>query len=58
LRHIALTRLKQDERTKLGIHNKRLKAGWDERYLAELLFEPPRSTTGTGPSGAENISRT
>jgi predicted transposase YbfD/YdcC len=58
LRHIALTRLKQDQRTKLGIHNKRLKAGWDERYLAELLFEPPHPTTGTGPSGAGNISRT
>jgi hypothetical protein len=56
LRHVALTRLKQDRGTKLGIQNKRLKAGWDERYLTELLFEPPHSTTGTGPSGAGNIS--
>jgi hypothetical protein len=58
LRHIALTRLKQDQRTKLGIQNKRLNAGWDERYLAELLVAPPHSTTGTGPSGPANISGT
>jgi predicted transposase YbfD/YdcC len=58
LRHIALTRLKQDQRTKLGIHNKRLKAGWDEHYLAELLFDPPHPMTGIGPSTAENISQT
>jgi len=36
LRHIALTRLKQDRHTKLGIQNKRLRAAWDDRYLAEL----------------------
>ena len=58
LRHIALSRLKQDQHTKLGIQNKRLRAAWDERYLAELLFAPPHSTTGTGPSGDANISRT
>jgi predicted transposase YbfD/YdcC len=58
LRHIALSRLKQDQHTKLGIQNKRLRAAWDDRYLADLLFEPPRSTTGTGPSGDANISRT
>ena len=46
LRHIALTRLKKDK-TKLGIKNKRLKAGWDERYLAKLLFESPVSTEKT-----------
>lgn len=40
LRHIALTRLKQDN-TKLGIKNKRKKAGWDEGYITKLLFEPP-----------------
>jgi predicted transposase YbfD/YdcC len=32
LRHIALNLLRQDTRTKLGIHNKRLKAGWDDAY--------------------------
>ena len=40
LRHIALTRLKQDT-TRLGIKNKRLKAGWDQHYLEALLFGPP-----------------
>jgi hypothetical protein len=49
-------RLKQDQRTKLGLQNKRLKASWDERYLAELLVAPPHSTTGTGPSGPANIT--
>ena len=38
LRHIALNLLRQDTSTKLGIHNKRLKAGWDEAYLANLIF--------------------
>ena len=41
LRHIALGLLKADKKTKLGIKNKRLKAGWNERYLAKLLFEQP-----------------
>ena len=40
LRHIAMSRLKNDS-TKLGIKNKRLKAGWDEQYLEKLLFEAP-----------------
>jgi predicted transposase YbfD/YdcC len=38
LRHIALHLLRQDSSTKLGIHNKRLKAGWDDAYLANLIF--------------------
>ena len=38
LRHIALNLLRQDTSTKLGIQNKRLKAGWDEAYLANLVF--------------------
>jgi predicted transposase YbfD/YdcC len=38
LRHIALNLLRQDTHTKLGIQNKRLKAGWDELYLANLIF--------------------
>jgi predicted transposase YbfD/YdcC len=38
LRHIALNLLRQDSSTKLGIHNKRLKAGWDDAYLANLVF--------------------
>jgi predicted transposase YbfD/YdcC len=40
LRHIAITRLKQDP-AKLGIQTKRLKAGWSESDLAELLFQAP-----------------
>jgi predicted transposase YbfD/YdcC len=38
LRHIALNLLRQDTHTKLGIQNKRLKAGWDDAYLATLVF--------------------
>lgn len=37
LRHMALNLLKQDETTKMGIKNKRLKAGWDNDYLLHLL---------------------
>lgn len=37
LRRIALNTLKLDTKTKLGIANKRLKAGWDVAYLAKLL---------------------
>jgi len=39
LRHMALSRLKNDKREKMGIKNKRLKAGWDEKYLSHLLFQ-------------------
>ena len=56
LRHIAMSRLKNDS-TKLGIKNKRLKAGWDEQYLAKLLFEAPRTASQNAPSGPPNISR-
>lgn len=37
LRHIALNALKQETSTKLGVKNKRLKAGWDEDYLLKVL---------------------
>ena len=39
LRHIALTRLKNDKHTTIGVKNKRLKAGWDNNYLGELLMQ-------------------
>jgi predicted transposase YbfD/YdcC len=37
LRKMALDMLKQDKTTKLGAKNKRLRAGWDEPYLLNLL---------------------
>ena len=37
LHHIAVNLVKQDTTTKAGVKNKRLKAGWDERYLLSLL---------------------
>lgn len=37
LRHIALNALKQETTAKVGVKNKRLKAGWDEAYLLKVL---------------------
>ncbi|MCP4459917.1 MAG: ISAs1 family transposase [Cytophagales bacterium] len=37
LRHIALNLIKQDKSVKLGVKNKRLRAGWDDKYLANIL---------------------
>jgi predicted transposase YbfD/YdcC len=34
---LALNLLKRDATVKIGIHGKRLKAGWDEHYLLRLL---------------------
>jgi predicted transposase YbfD/YdcC len=39
MRHITLGLLKKDATIKRGIKTKRLVAGWDEDYLAKLLFE-------------------
>lgn len=38
LRHIATNLLQQDKSEKTGIKNKRLQAGWDNEYLAKILF--------------------
>lgn len=38
LRHIAHSLLQQNKSVKTGIKNKRLKAGWDNEYLASVLF--------------------
>jgi predicted transposase YbfD/YdcC len=40
LRHMTLNLLKQEQSTKRSIRSKRLKAGWDESYLAEVLCGP------------------
>ncbi len=37
LRHMALNLIKQDKSTKGGIEAKRLRAGWNNRYLLRLL---------------------
>ena len=38
LRHIALNLLKKERSVKLGVKNKRLKAGWDDDYRLKVLF--------------------
>jgi predicted transposase YbfD/YdcC len=38
LRRTALSLLKNNRSLKVGIKNKRLAAGWDESYLAQVLF--------------------
>ncbi len=37
LSKIALNLLKQDKTSKIGLKNRRLKAGWDEGYLLKVL---------------------
>ncbi len=38
MRRIALNLIKNEKSIKLGVKNKRLRAGWDEAYLAKLLI--------------------
>ena len=37
LRHISLNLLRQEPSSRVGIHTKRLKAGWDTTYLQRVL---------------------
>ena len=37
LRHIATNLINEEKSAKLGVKNKRLKAGWDEKYLETIL---------------------
>jgi hypothetical protein len=37
VRHISLNLLRQEQSSCVGIHAKRLKAGWDHTYLLRVL---------------------
>jgi predicted transposase YbfD/YdcC len=37
IRHVGLNLLSRDQKTKVGVKGKRLKAGWDDNYLKEVL---------------------
>ena len=37
IRHIAVSLLRREKPTQMGVKNKRLKAGWDNTYLAKVL---------------------
>jgi predicted transposase YbfD/YdcC len=44
IRQIGLNLLSQDQTTKVGIKTKRLKAGWNDDYLKQVLTAPHVST--------------
>jgi predicted transposase YbfD/YdcC len=37
IRHVGINLLSKDKTTKVGMKTKRLKAGWDNRYLEDVL---------------------
>ena len=53
LRRAALSLLKQEKSTRLGVHAKRLKAGWDTAYLAcQACLDCPAARTDNLTYGA------
>ncbi|MDP2427985.1 MAG: ISAs1 family transposase, partial [Methylobacter sp.] len=50
IRHIALNLLKSEKTARVGVKNKRLKAGWDEDYLLKVVL-------GGGAGRSEKISQ-
>ena len=38
IRHISLNLIKAEKTAKVGVKNKRLKAGWDEDYLLTVVL--------------------
>jgi len=38
IRHMAVNLVKTEKTAKIGVKNKRLKAGWDENYLLQVIF--------------------
>jgi predicted transposase YbfD/YdcC len=55
LRHIALTRLKNDTRIKGSLKTKRLTAGWNDSYLARLLLAPHEHPVSSDAQAKANI---
>jgi hypothetical protein len=37
IRHVGLNLLSRDKKTEVGVKGKRLKAGWNDDYLKEVL---------------------
>ncbi|ELS33633.1 transposase IS4 family protein [Pseudanabaena biceps PCC 7429] len=37
MRHVGLNLLPVEQKTKVGVKTKRLKAGWDDNYLKHIL---------------------
>jgi len=45
IRHVGINLLSRDKKTKVGVKNKRLKAGWDDNYLKSVLTALNIATT-------------
>ncbi len=49
LRHLALNLIKQEKTSKRSVRGKRLKAGWDNGYLEQVLFRDGRQLLDPDP---------